>query len=171
MRRIFKKASAVHIWLGEEADNSAMAMSLVRRLGGITPKGPGEPVIQYPDITADQKILHWKAPAALFQRPWWERVWVRQEVAVAQGLMVHCGDSTCRFFELIATARGLGYLTDKLRFERLQPEASKTGNPKTMPGILKTPYFHQANQLSDIQTKASRGTTYINLKELMFHTC
>jgi hypothetical protein len=91
MTRIYKKCSGVQVWLGEEADNSAMAMSLDNKLDTRTPsRGPGEPRLVYPEVSTEEKIMHWEALITLFQRPWWERVWIRQEVVIPQFVTVHC---------------------------------------------------------------------------------
>ena len=78
MRRIFKRAEKVDVWLGEESDDSNLAMNLIHRLNRYSRKGPGEFVLQYPELTSSQKALNLKALENLFRRSWWERSWVRQ---------------------------------------------------------------------------------------------
>ncbi|KIW09414.1 uncharacterized protein PV09_00304 [Verruconis gallopava] len=83
MRRIFKRANSVHVWLGEEEDDSSLAMDLINTLGATPARAPGEKTIDYPKFGVEQVDKHWRALYALFKRPWWSRVWIRQEVALS----------------------------------------------------------------------------------------
>jgi hypothetical protein len=73
----------VHIWLGKQADDSEIAFQVAHQLAKQKPQGPGHPDVVYPEASAEQRSIHRKALAKLCARPWWERVWVRQELAVA----------------------------------------------------------------------------------------
>jgi hypothetical protein len=88
--RIYKRSRGVHIWLGGEGEDSDMAMDLVEKIVSFKRVGPGEKEIVYPDCSMEKKVRHWKGLTQLFQRPWWERVWVRQEVAVPKSATVQC---------------------------------------------------------------------------------
>lgn len=46
MRRIYKSASSVQVWLGAAADQSDMAMTVISQLTNVPKRGPGEPEIQ-----------------------------------------------------------------------------------------------------------------------------
>ncbi|KAF2836616.1 HET-domain-containing protein, partial [Patellaria atrata CBS 101060] len=80
MRRIYKRARSVQVWLGEEADDSSVAVGLLNTIGAPPRHAPGERTIQYPSFPEDEVVRHWNSLRALFKRPWWERVWIRQEV-------------------------------------------------------------------------------------------
>ncbi|MCJ1382913.1 hypothetical protein MMC17_006026 [Xylographa soralifera] len=69
MTRIYKKASRVHVWLGEEADDSAAAMDLALQLRIKPRRGPAEPEIQFPTLLPDKELLYWRAFIAIFSRP------------------------------------------------------------------------------------------------------
>ncbi|EPE33296.1 Heterokaryon incompatibility protein, putative [Glarea lozoyensis ATCC 20868] len=104
MRRIYKKATSVHVWLGEEEDDSSMAIDLLNILGAPPKNAPGEKTIEYPTFTEDTVVRHWNALRALFKRPWWERVWVRQEVALPLMVKMWCGSKS---FDLNSLAPAL----------------------------------------------------------------
>jgi Heterokaryon incompatibility protein (HET) len=88
MRNIYQTASKVLVWLGEEGQDSDMAMDLVPRLKDIDLRNI--PLyIEDPDMRKAWDALH-----RLCRRPWWTRSWVLQEVVVAQGdPLVGCGRS------------------------------------------------------------------------------
>ncbi|KAF2137711.1 uncharacterized protein K452DRAFT_235346, partial [Aplosporella prunicola CBS 121167] len=62
IRGIFERAQVVLIWLGEEADDSNMAINFLKAL----------------------QLLIWVAVRKFLQRPWFSRIWILQEVAVAK---------------------------------------------------------------------------------------
>ena len=90
MRLIYKKASQVLVWLGEASEDSDLAMDLVARIG--TAEKDGESYLDYADDLPDNNTRR-AALNALFRRPWWTRIWVLQEFAVADAdPLVGCGD-------------------------------------------------------------------------------
>ena len=162
MTRIFKKANVVRVWLGAEAENSTMAMNVIGQLHSIPNRGPGEPEYQYPDKSTDQKLLHWKALIAIFQRPWWDRAWVRQEMAVASNAIVHCGESTCSFGAMTRAADTLSRLQNELGDELLQYPLLKDGAL----GIdFNIPFGTQPSLLARLSSKCQRGSNYLDLEE------
>jgi Heterokaryon incompatibility protein (HET) len=68
MGEIYTKATHTCIWLGEGADDSDLAMQLIRKLDGNNMRSP--------DNNISPSGL--EAIAKLQQRPWWSRVWVIQ---------------------------------------------------------------------------------------------
>ena len=106
MRRIYHGAQHVYVWLGEEADDSTSAIELIPRLtdafktsGHIYkecgPKNSGLP-------TWGGK--EWKALSALLYRPWFGRMWIIQEVAIAANASLVCGQmviSWQAFFDFV----------------------------------------------------------------------
>ena len=166
MRMIYKNATSVQIWLGEEADESRMAMDVVRQLSDLPKRGPGEPEIRYPDVSAEQKLLHWRSLTALFQRQWFERVWVRQEVAVAAFPTVHCGDKTHLLYDVLLAAERLNDIVDQLGFDPLPPTALENSNR----GNFQVPYYLQACLLAKLRQKLRKRDEYMSLTDLVFHT-
>lgn len=68
MKDIYSYAAKTCIWLGEEADNSDLAMDIIKNLDGDD--------LTNPKNNLDQAEL--QAVAHLQARPWWSRVWVIQ---------------------------------------------------------------------------------------------
>jgi hypothetical protein len=88
MRSIYEKASRVLVWLGEEADDSGVALDLVSSMKNY----------DFEKLASEQNYIaknpvpkEWKALFKLSQRPWWSRVWTVQELAVAKTAVVGCG--------------------------------------------------------------------------------
>lgn len=115
-------------------------------------------------------MLHWKTIAALLQRPWWERVWVPQEIAVAQSIRFHCGDSTCTFQDIGASVEHLTNLVNQLGFEPHQQKATQSGGHGNAAGPFKVSPFEQADLLHRLKYRMGNHDEYIDLKNLIFHT-
>ncbi|KAL2071090.1 hypothetical protein VTL71DRAFT_12325 [Oculimacula yallundae] len=112
MRAIFEIAALVVVWLGIESLRSAASIECMKNLAhSISRRGLNlENVsrrIKPEDLNAllaifeEQGLLefdvtsHWLAGIIeFFDRPWWSRVWVRQEFAVAGSIEVMCGSET-----------------------------------------------------------------------------
>ncbi|TQS33593.1 hypothetical protein Golomagni_06056, partial [Golovinomyces magnicellulatus] len=147
MSRLYRSAHTVRVWLGPEADNSALAMDIVRKLAyrpddpeeeysweysrenpGKThrPGGPGRPMIEIkqpdagPPISSLEKKENYSALVKLFQRPWFSRVWVQQEAALPEFVEVHCGQETCSWETMMSTVDMMAYLVDECHLPALQ---------------------------------------------------
>ena len=107
MRRIYGSAMQVQVWLGDEYDGSTEAIGLVKQLASPRPRGPAHPETVYPDNSDETKLKNLVCVSSLFQRPWWDRVWIRQEVALGCNVNFLCGDASCTFEELIVAERAL----------------------------------------------------------------
>ncbi len=87
MQHIFSKAKDVIVWLGEEDDKSGKLCELARKMrrGDDSPKQSG----------TLKRILNPRqlqdAIQKLLQRPWFQRVWVVPEVALARFTIVQIG--------------------------------------------------------------------------------
>ncbi|RDW62183.1 hypothetical protein BP6252_11616 [Coleophoma cylindrospora] len=77
MTKIYGQADRVIVWLGEAADNGDQALEVIRAAGnGVT-------------SSLSHEIL--LAVLNLLRRPWFRRIWVLQEVAVARHVQIICG--------------------------------------------------------------------------------
>ena len=65
MAKIYGKASRVIVWLGETANNSDVALEAIRAAGK-------------PTNTSNKEMIQ-RAILLLLQRPWFRRIWVRQQ--------------------------------------------------------------------------------------------
>ncbi|KAH8723853.1 heterokaryon incompatibility protein-domain-containing protein, partial [Phaeosphaeriaceae sp. PMI808] len=79
MAIIYGQANRVVVWLGEAAGKSDQVLEEIRVAGSKN--------------ATDSSINETIQPAvlALFQRPWFRRIWVLQEVAAARHVLVMCG--------------------------------------------------------------------------------
>jgi hypothetical protein len=127
MRRIYKSASSVHVWLGEEADDSSTAMDLFNALGAPPTHAPGEKAISYPTFSAEEIERHWSALVALFRRAWWERVWIRQEVALSSVVTLSCGQKSVNMDILGPVVTALKYV-EELGYRVPLPSLPQGGN-------------------------------------------
>jgi hypothetical protein len=79
MRKIYRFAGSVSVWLGSDEQNSDMAIDLIKNIGmrGFSKLG-----------TIERRAL-----MALFQRPYWKRIWIVQEILTAKPefITVFCG--------------------------------------------------------------------------------
>ncbi|KAG8160972.1 hypothetical protein KVR01_009236 [Diaporthe batatas] len=85
MKRIFSKATSVYIWLGNAFDNSQVAMDFLGNTGM-------KPLrLQVHDQRPIWGSQEGRAIRDLFQRPYWSRMWIIQEIIHANRLTVWCG--------------------------------------------------------------------------------
>ena len=83
MRRIYARATNVHVWLGPATDDSDLAIKSIKRLI---------------ELNWSRHTLDWRDRQALdrlFHRPWWYRIWVRQEIHSTHPMRCgfQCGDT------------------------------------------------------------------------------
>ncbi|KAH8882409.1 HET-domain-containing protein, partial [Thozetella sp. PMI_491] len=76
MAEIYSRASRVIVWLGEAKNNSDQALEDIRLAA---------------DADFPVNTLNKQAILTLLQRPWFERIWVLQEVAAARSILIKCG--------------------------------------------------------------------------------
>ncbi len=171
MTKIFSKASTVHVWLGEEDDDSASTMKLLEQLSTHVHIGPGETPKKFPRATPEEKRRYWKALISFFERPWWERVWVRQEIALGATATVHLGRLTRPWDDVVTAASMLNYLTDHLLFDPSALEGTESEKIRftTAGGIS---CFRRAVGLDDLRQAVgvSSYTEFVDLTDLIFHT-
>ncbi|KAI1339422.1 HET-domain-containing protein [Xylariaceae sp. FL0016] len=105
MGLIYRQAEQVLIWLGPHADGSKGAMQLVARVSEL---GVDEDDVAASLADAAHRA-RWEAVARLFDRPYWRRLWVRQEIALARAIWVLCGDALMSWDALI---EGAAFLYD-----------------------------------------------------------
>jgi hypothetical protein len=82
MADIYRKASSVSIWLGEEDSTSKFAMEFVPKLIRSDFQWDSSWWEQYGFVTLAQ----------ILERPWFRRGWVLQEAAFSANSSIHCGD-------------------------------------------------------------------------------
>ncbi|KAI0805059.1 heterokaryon incompatibility protein-domain-containing protein [Xylaria sp. FL0064] len=88
MGRIYSSAISVYAWLGPAADQSDGVIDLLNRLNDhnlLNLEGRNEVVAQFYEHGLAESLFK------LCGRPYWRRIWIIQEVALARDVMFHCG--------------------------------------------------------------------------------
>lgn len=80
MRTIYEKASEVAIWLGSEALHSDLVFAF---LHAVLPRADAEAEL-HELLTDSDSTTYLYALPALFLRPYWDQIWVIQEVLSAR---------------------------------------------------------------------------------------
>jgi hypothetical protein len=114
MADIFSKAQGVVVWLGAEAENSAIAMTAIEHTGSQIqiepkrrtwkPKRNADPRFAWEAQEIPYSQLELKAIQNLFGRSWFKRLWVRQEVTLAKSTVVVAGNREVTWADLVSTA-------------------------------------------------------------------
>jgi Heterokaryon incompatibility protein (HET) len=114
MRDIYAVANTVEVWLGTADDNDMAAMDLVRRLGAIV-ADPEDALAKGFFSEYEERFLEEfeksepqtvKSLSRLFKRPWWTRIWVVQELSLAnqEAATVRCGQRTVTWLHFLIAA-------------------------------------------------------------------
>ncbi|KAK7216582.1 hypothetical protein V2G26_004585 [Clonostachys chloroleuca] len=91
MTRIYSQASGVIAWTGDSTDNSDEAVNIIKTLGRLLTHADLDEICQIEGENLLGRLdrvgfrtteMPWDALWAFFERPYWSRVWVIQELAV-----------------------------------------------------------------------------------------
>ncbi|KKO97337.1 hypothetical protein THAR02_10557 [Trichoderma harzianum] len=141
MAEIYSKANRAIVWLGEAADNSDQALKSIRMAAD-------------EEHQSSQKDTDKQAVLAILDRPWFRRIWVLQEVAAAQHIVMMCGstriDGVNSLGGISLDIRPLGALIDMYhtheateRHDKIFALLGMSSNDPTTHGLLpnyKTPW-------------------------------
>jgi hypothetical protein len=140
MHQIYANAKSTSLWLGAESPTSPIApnagddgfMHLVQK-AALTLKSlaAGDPEfwdnMWKSEETSDNNLLpleQWRAIKRFLQRPYWQRMWVLQEIISASTIEVSCGmakltwDDVCSVSQAF-TWYGMGVLTNHTQIEEV----------------------------------------------------
>lgn len=99
MATIYRKASRVHAWLGMPDKQNPSFVPFLHRLGIIlsrniySDKGDSRVETLLSAIQERQYVDDWISLAAGTELPYWNRLWIVQEIGLASDLVVHYGSS------------------------------------------------------------------------------
>lgn len=102
MGQIYNEAAQVLVWLGPEDESTPMALETIERLSaGVvltwdhrncsTVPGSEAEVAEHRIEESNFSPEHWLSLNSFIQRPWFRRLWIRQEVQLASKVLVRCG--------------------------------------------------------------------------------
>jgi hypothetical protein len=112
MDKIYETADTVFIWLGPEDIFSETALSLIETLNGVN-SSTGKGFVLSEDLKSDQYEAiglpyiapwQWLCLFAFFDRHWFRRAWIIQEVALSKLGVVMCGESMFAWAALFKAA-------------------------------------------------------------------
>ena len=99
MAAVYSMARQVIVWLGPESQNSTLALRALDGLGSqlrvdwftykMTTDSAGEITTHFNDPFDD---VIWQSVGDLLSRPWFERLWIWQEVRLAREAYLFCGN-------------------------------------------------------------------------------
>jgi hypothetical protein len=106
MGDIYESSKKNFVWLGEEAEDSSLAMELLSSItANVQDSANAEAeisarlkVIAKDDST--QRKQSWIALQKLFKRPYWTRVWIIQEILLSHPTTILCGNDTCTWDDI-----------------------------------------------------------------------
>ncbi|KAI1377337.1 HET-domain-containing protein [Hypoxylon crocopeplum] len=93
MAKIYGDAERVYVWLGEEKDDSELAMNFIRNR--VLNLGDFDRLIR-----DENAVSEWRALSALIKRRWFSRRWIVQEIAVARTAIILCGQHEIKWKDL-----------------------------------------------------------------------
>ena len=126
MRDIYQQADGVVIWLGPKKPKTGLAFELLRSL---EPSGIGDSLFGTQPMTGREHQLQNEVIdkirrlvishpekmeciqiffSDVITRDWWRRVWILQEAALAQSLVVKCGDQELDWDHFCSVAYDIG---------------------------------------------------------------
>ena len=146
MREIYRRAYRVLIWLGE-GDRYALKplIRLAQKMATIDVSGlPEDRIARQKSLGfGDTQIL---SLSVLLERPWFRRVWVVQEVAVASKAILYCGYESLKWEDLcsiLALESGVSVtgannqmLMDVVEGIEFEKVAASQGGPMTLLQVL-----------------------------------
>lgn len=114
MGEIFGSANDVFIWLGEEAQDSNLALNFIKILAKCYQRleERREKVLALAQDVRYQP--HWAALDKLWKRRWWDRAWVLQETVLACKAVFCCGQATISLEDMFSHALLLRLAWDEI---------------------------------------------------------
>lgn len=102
MQDIYGKALDVLVWLGNEEDGSEIAVDFVNVLSGCWDSGHEDDLqTTLRRELSSRYLVLWKALHKLTERPYWDRLWVTQELILGTSdMLLLCGDRTVHWQDL-----------------------------------------------------------------------
>ena len=151
MKQIYGQAAQVLVWLGPASEDSARAMDVIEYM---TNADTSDDWIAKSMLDPAQQPT-WHAIARLFARPFWRRVWVRQEIAMAKEIMVMCGTRKVKWPTMVLAC-------DSLYKERDILEPISQGISKYTSG------FHQVLFIETMREYLAENDA-IDFEHMLFH--
>jgi len=120
---IYTAAMTVVVWLGSATDESNLAIDYIVQKGckPLQAKGDG-----FRQIWSKQ---HGRAVLDLCERPYWTRVWIIQEVMMAQYIIFLCGDKSFEWRDINYIFKNLKRIANHIHVEHHRYVAAVLASP------------------------------------------
>ena len=162
MGDIYAKAFRVLIWLGEAEADTGLAFSYLHRWSDvgreIIGKGeknimlrPSELFQQLDPMLFDRSVC--KAFRHLFKRPWWQRIWVIQEVLLAKDARLLCGEQQCAWVTYLMAS-----MTVKSLLHPSCVQYYSEYQARIIPNIISSPWAKSFTDLESFAEKEGKVT-------------
>ncbi|KAL2067675.1 hypothetical protein VTL71DRAFT_15771 [Oculimacula yallundae] len=96
MGDIYRNARSVCVWLGPEEAGERNIMQLLRKMGSVHGVNDTVQSAAHPQVDTVVKVKHF------FARYWWERLWVVQEIAFGEFVVLQIGQEELGFEEVLS---------------------------------------------------------------------
>ena len=154
MRDIYKNAKSVVIWVGDGNKISSKAIQLMKALAAAYNRGSDELIVEaLRNGNSPFPPGSWAALEAFMERPYWNRVWILQEIAMGnRSTPILCGDDMLTWGELFDAVYHSANRHIDLVFSCISEEcATRAIEPKG----LKRNHLIQLNRQQNIQQEIS----------------
>lgn len=154
MRSIYKDARAVAVWVGQEGEDGAQAIWLMKLLSASFRCGSSAQLAHSIRTGASPiPTGAWGALAAFMDRPYWSRVWILQEVAMGdRSTPILCGKYMLTWGELFDALYGFTSANIDLVFSCMDHECGGGSG-------LRRNHIIQLNSQQQIQMKLKAPQT------------
>lgn len=118
MKEIYRGASKVVVWLGQKTQYTTFAFDFIQEVASETRKRSTEHDISlfWHSIRTDEArytASQWRAFAAFLELLYWHRLWIIQELAMANSdALIAWGDNTCSWWDLCKAYETIWALAD-----------------------------------------------------------
>ncbi|PVH75711.1 HET-domain-containing protein [Cadophora sp. DSE1049] len=166
MGDIYECSKKTFVWLGEEAEDSSLAMKLLSSITANvqnSANAEAEILARLEVIGEDRSVQReksWIALRKLFERPYWKRVWIIQEIFLSHPTTLLCGNEICKWDDIcslitLVTTQGVRLHTHEGRIavvDRLLP-------PRLLVEIFHRRRQDKANFLDYLLLSRQRSTS------------
>ncbi|TVY85528.1 Heterokaryon incompatibility protein 6 OR allele [Lachnellula suecica] len=154
MGLIYSNAAEVIVWLGEENEGSSIAMARILEPSGYdldrfqAVESYEQRKDEYTKLFGDRPRVRplpdnvQRSFIALFQRPYWKRVWIIQEVAKARNVSIFCGGRIVSWAQLLRFVQGTELLPPEVQalIKFRSTEQSSQDRPRLAKALIDTKY-------------------------------
>ncbi len=161
MGDIYRNASETICWLGREAEDSPLAFDLIRILSRTADDSAStqyeEALTRLYTASGNHKYnAHWKAYVLLFSRPYWQRIWIIQEIVSSKKVWIRCGLQCTEWGDIVVAMYSIKTILTRTRWA-----VSYRVFPSNLMSIV------SINVLRRISQKAKSRSDYFSLLNAM----